>query len=110
MKLPSLYKGADAFVIATHGEGWGLPIIEAMAMQLPVIATNWSGSTGRMNRNILIFVEFLRSSNSYLIPVESMVKSSTPGHQWAQPSKDALKVAMRTVLENKREVIDCLFH
>lgn len=39
-------QAADAFVLASHGEGWGLPIAEAMAMQLPVIATNWSGSTG----------------------------------------------------------------
>lgn len=27
------------------GEGWGRPHVEAMSMELPVIATNWSGST-----------------------------------------------------------------
>jgi len=93
-KLPSLYKGADAFVLATHGEGWGLPIIEAMAMQLPVIATNWSGNT-----------EFMRESNSYLVPVASMVKATTPGHQWAQISNEDRKLSMRTVFENRREAI-----
>ena len=35
--------GADAFVLATRGEGWGLPVMEAMAMALPVIVTNTSG-------------------------------------------------------------------
>ena len=29
----------------TLGEGWGLPTMEAMAMGLPVIVTNWGGST-----------------------------------------------------------------
>jgi glycosyltransferase involved in cell wall biosynthesis len=30
--MPRLYKNFDAFVLPTRGEGWGLPIIEAMAM------------------------------------------------------------------------------
>lgn len=45
-QLPSLYKAVDSVVLATHGEGWGLPLIEGMAMELPVISTNWSGNTG----------------------------------------------------------------
>jgi hypothetical protein len=32
-----------AFVTATHGEGFGMPIFEAVAAELPVIATDWSG-------------------------------------------------------------------
>jgi len=31
----------DALVVATHGEGWGRPQMEAAAMGLPVITTNW---------------------------------------------------------------------
>jgi len=44
-KLASLYKHPKikAFVTLTHGEGYGLPIIEAAACGLPVLATNWSG-------------------------------------------------------------------
>jgi hypothetical protein len=38
-----LYKTADAFVMPTHGEGWGLPIVEAMMMERPTIATDYSG-------------------------------------------------------------------
>jgi glycosyltransferase involved in cell wall biosynthesis len=41
--MPLLYGGADAFVLPTRGEGWGLPILEAMAAGVPAIATNWSG-------------------------------------------------------------------
>jgi glycosyltransferase involved in cell wall biosynthesis len=36
-----VYRAADALVIPTHGEGWGRPQLEAMAMGLPVITTNW---------------------------------------------------------------------
>ena len=38
------YAGADAFVLPTHGEGWGRPAVEAMAMALPSVVTNWSGT------------------------------------------------------------------
>lgn len=43
--LPSLYDRMDAVVIPSRGEGWGRPHVEAMAMGLPLIATNWSGPT-----------------------------------------------------------------
>ena len=36
-QLVLLFHQSDCFVLPTHGEGWGLPIIEAMSMQLPVI-------------------------------------------------------------------------
>jgi hypothetical protein len=41
--LSDLYCRADAFVLATHGEGWGLPLLEAMASGLPTIAPAWGG-------------------------------------------------------------------
>jgi glycosyltransferase involved in cell wall biosynthesis len=40
-QMPSLYKGADAFVLPSRGEGWGIPYMEAMAMALPTIGTKW---------------------------------------------------------------------
>lgn len=39
--LLRLYRSVDAVVLPTHGEGWGRPQMEAMAMGLPVITTNW---------------------------------------------------------------------
>lgn len=44
-EIHGLYKHPKikAFVTATHGEGFGLPIFEAVNEELPVIATNWSG-------------------------------------------------------------------
>eukprot|EP00965_Chrysotila_dentata_P071588 2365204-Pleurochrysis_carterae.AAC.1 len=42
-------QAVDAFVLPSRGEGWGRPVMEAMAMALPVIATNWSGTTAMLS-------------------------------------------------------------
>ncbi|XP_023542823.1 uncharacterized protein LOC111802622 [Cucurbita pepo subsp. pepo] len=93
--LPRVYKAADAFVLPSRGEGWGRPLVEAMSMALPVIATNWSGQT-----------EFLTDENSYPLEVERMseVKEGPfKGHLWAEPSISKLRVLMREVMTNVDE-------
>ncbi|CAA6668467.1 unnamed protein product [Spirodela intermedia] len=77
-----LYKAADAFVLPSRGEGWGRPLVEAMAMELPVIATNWSGPA-----------EFLTAENSYPLP----------SHLWAEPSVAELRALMRRVVRSPEE-------
>lgn len=63
--LPSLYKAASAFVLPSRGEGWGRPHVEAMAMELPVIATFWSGTT-----------EYMTEANSYPLKVDGLTEVS----------------------------------
>lgn len=90
-----LYKAADAFILPSRGEGWGRPIVEAMAMSLPVIATNWSGPT-----------EYLSEKNSYPLAVDRMsevVDGPFKGHLWAEPSVDKLRHLMRHVMNNPEE-------
>ena len=41
--MAALYAACDVYVAPTRGEGWGRPIMEAMAMGRPAIATAWSG-------------------------------------------------------------------
>jgi len=38
--LPAIYSGADVFVYPTHYEGFGLPVLEAMACSIPVVCSN----------------------------------------------------------------------
>jgi len=89
--LPSLYAAMDAFVSPTRGEGWGRPHAEAMAMGLPVLATNWSGLT-----------EFLTPQVGYPIPVSHMAPVPTgafAGHMQAEVDARVLGDAMRYVAD-----------
>jgi len=95
--MASLYGAAHALVLPTHGEGYGRPLMEALASELPVIATRWSGQ-----------LDFLNDENSYLIDVESLVPASAEeesfaGHLWAQPSIHHLRQQMRRVFSHRGE-------
>ena len=97
--LGALYTSADCFVLPTRGEGWGMPILEAMACGLPVIATNWSAQR-----------DFMNERNSFSIEVERMIPSSAKcpyyeGFQWAEPSYEHLRYQMRWVFENQSEAL-----
>jgi glycosyltransferase involved in cell wall biosynthesis len=43
--LSSIYLGSDVFALPTMGEGFGLPLLDAMACGVPVIATDCSAVT-----------------------------------------------------------------
>ena len=79
-----LLASADAFILPTRGEGWGLPIAEAMSMCMPVIVSDVPGPRAYAN-----------DSNAYIIPVLD-VKD-----RWSyyQPDSVALERIMRTVVE-----------
>lgn len=95
-EMIGLYAACDAFVLPTRGEGWGRPFMEAMALEIPVIGTNWSGH-----------LEFMNEKNSYLIEVERMtpVPDSMPphfhGHMWAEPSVEHLKILLLEVYRHR---------
>jgi glycosyltransferase involved in cell wall biosynthesis len=94
-EMPSLYKGADAFVIPSRGEGWGRPHCEAMSMGLPVIATHWSGPEEFMNE--------LNSFPLHIDGLEDMKNENFPGHNWAIPSVTHLRQLMRQIVNDPVE-------
>jgi glycosyltransferase involved in cell wall biosynthesis len=55
--LSKLYRRADVLLSLHRAEGYGLPMAEAMAHGLPVVATGWSGN-----------LDFMDAKNSCLVP------------------------------------------
>ena len=95
-QMGSLYRSADCFVLATRGEGWGMPILEAMACGLPVIATGWGGQ-----------MDFYSEQNGYpvdfaLVPARAKCPYYR-GFRWAEPNVDHLAARMRCAYENPDE-------
>ena len=41
-QMNEVYNVMDVFLLTTSGEGFGVPIIEAMACQVPIVATNYT--------------------------------------------------------------------
>lgn len=81
------YSRVDCYVSSHHGEGWGLPIWEAMAAGLPTIATGYGAN-----------MEFMDANNSY--PVEFGFNEQK---RWADVNVPMLRNRMRYVYANREE-------
>jgi glycosyltransferase involved in cell wall biosynthesis len=77
-----------ALVTLTRGEGFGLPILEAAACGLPVIATNWSGHLDFLNHGKFVGIDYqLRETHETRIDNRIFMK----GAKWAEPIEDDFK-------------------
>ena len=98
--LAAMYRGCDAFVLPYRGEGFGMPVAEAMACGKPVIVTAAGPAP-----------EFCPPDCGYLIPaVESPVSDPPPPFgeftgewNWYEPDVATLAQTMRHVYERPEE-------
>ncbi|KAK7198032.1 mannosyltransferase-like protein [Novymonas esmeraldas] len=95
-ELVQLYANADAFVYPTKAEGWGLPAVEAMAMGLPVLITEWSGQ-----------LRFMERDSCFRIPLDGLeeIASDSPygyaeGMKMALPSREKTAELMQYVVQH----------
>lgn len=89
-EIAALYKHPQikALVSLTRGEGYGLPILEAAASGLPVIATGWSGHTDFLNHGKYINISYaLRTIHASRVDNKIFV----PQAKWAEPNEDDFK-------------------
>lgn len=77
-----------ALVALSRGEGYGLPILEAAASGLPVIATNWSGYLDFMKNGKFISIHHQLSE---IHPSRVDDKIFVRGARWANPSEEDFK-------------------
>ena len=101
-QIGCFYTMGSCFVLPTHGEGWGLPLFEALASGIPVITTGYGAPN-----------EVLRDDKGKPFPGVHFVdweegEAKTPyvymdGNRWAMPKSEDLRAKMRFVFENYKE-------
>jgi hypothetical protein len=96
-QLGMLYRSADCYVSPSRGEGWNMPLMEAMACGLPSIATDWGAHSDYYHGE---FGYPLRIRG--LVPAESESRNHT-GFRWADPDPDHLAHLLRHVYEHRDE-------
>jgi glycosyltransferase involved in cell wall biosynthesis len=107
-QLADLYRACDTFVLPTRAEGWGLPLIEAVAAGLPVITTRYSGQT-----------EFLQHVTDSVLPVAHVMTridcaeycsyypdSESDWGIWARPNVDSIVTCMQQALQQEQRLYD----
>lgn len=91
--LYGLYKAADCYVSVARGEGFGLPVAEAMLAKIPVIVSPNTGMADFCNESTAFLVDFeMEQAKTHL---------STDGSQWARPNKETLSLLMKQFAEGR---------
>jgi GT2 family glycosyltransferase len=96
-QLGSLYRSADAFLAVSRGEGWDMPLMEAMACGLPSIATDWGAHRA-----------WVTEQNAYPLRIlgEVPARAKCPyyeGFSWAEPDAEHFRHLLRHLYENQDE-------
>ena len=90
-EVAEIYARCDALVAPSRGEGFGLPIAEAMLFGKPVITTGFGGQ-----------MDFCTPENAWLVDYHFAYAQTHLGQfnsAWAEPDPDDLARQMRAVYE-----------
>ena len=110
-KMAGLYAHPKikAFVSATHGEGFGLPIFEAAYYGLPILATDWSGHLDflykpQTQKNKKIKNKHMFGRISYTLqPIQEDVHWEgvlDKNSMWAFPEEGSIKMNLEEVYKD----------
>jgi glycosyltransferase involved in cell wall biosynthesis len=96
-EMPGLMQLSDAYISTSRGEGFCLPLLEAMAMGKIVLSVAFGGPR-----------DYLREDNSFFIDHKEVpvVKGTHPYHNigsWAEPDVEHIRHQMRWVFEHPAE-------
>lgn len=91
--LSQLIKTTDAGVYPTRAEGFGLPLIESMLAEKPLITTGYGAQLDFCNEQNSLLIDYT------LAPAHDSQLANLGG-MWADPNIDDLKKAMRKLYES----------
>ncbi len=100
-ELFALHKTGHCYVAPHHGEGWGMPIHDAIMAGKQIIATKFGGVTEFLDDNSFYPIPFS------MVPVRGMDWNAAycESQKWAQPDISELRRIMRDVYENHKKNI-----
>jgi glycosyltransferase involved in cell wall biosynthesis len=96
-------KKVNCMISFTRGEGYGLPLVDAAAADLPIIATNWSGHLEFLNRGHFSKVEY------DLVEVPKQKQDGNifvEGSKWAMPRELDAKKRMKKAFESQIKPVE----
>lgn len=85
------------FISATRGEGYGLPLVDAAASGVPVLATNWSGHLEFLKEGLFAGVDYKLKD----IPKNKIDnRIFFEGTKWAEVDETDFKKKLRALFED----------
>jgi alpha-1,3-rhamnosyl/mannosyltransferase len=106
--LPALYAGARAFVYPSHYEGFGIPVLEAMACECPVICSSGSSldeiSAGAalqidssQTEGLIEALKKVANDDSLVSKMKTMGIQQTKNFSWEKCANQTLNAYRRVV-------------
>jgi len=98
-EIVRVYRSCDALAFPYRSEGFGLPMLEALACGLSVIATAGGAADAFLDDDVAYRVPAQR------VPVAGVVRGEALAGEgwWLEPDVDALAATMRHVVANRDE-------
>ena len=96
-QIKYLYENSNILVAPSFGEGFGLPMAEAMLLDTPVITTGYGGQT-----------DFCTTQTSWLIDydlVEAKTHLNLKNSIWAKPQVNSLVKQIKTIYNTQKDKI-----
>ncbi len=95
-ELPRFVKSVDCLVSPTMGEGFGLPGLQSLALEIPIIITNYSGCC-----------DYATDENAILLEPEGFIMvndmdqvNQFQNRKWAHITSESVGKAMKQVISN----------
>ena len=89
--IRNIYASCDAWLFGSRGEGFGLPLLEAMACRTPVIATRAGAAPDLIKNGVNGHVVDIEDSDAMAARIVDVLK--LPPAEWREMSDAALEVA-----------------
>jgi glycosyltransferase involved in cell wall biosynthesis len=96
LELAGLFRASDCYVSPHRAEGFGLTVAEAMALGMPVIATDYGGTVDFLTEEVGFPLRYR------LVEIDQNRGPYGKGAIWSDPSREHLQELLRRVVANPR--------